>query len=398
MYKTKGQLNKTDFLDISEAKVAEKKPKAQLSKPVVMAPVESTQEENNTQDIEASIDQKKKRSPIILAVVAICLVFAGVATSIILGNFETGNISVSELTAKNVMVNINSQPQIISTNAQTVSELLKELGVTLSNNDYMDKKREEEIVDGMKIWLRLSVPVTLQVDGRAYQFDTQPITVEQALDKYNIAVGTKDILSQPLLSYIYEESTITVSRVDVQTITEDEFLPQGEQRVEYQYLAAGAEAVVSEGSPGVNRTTYEVVYSEGEEINRTMLSTEKVRDPIDRIIGYGPANSTGTATKAMATTDDGSTFYYVNSYTVEATAYTWTGNRTATGTWPKVGTIAVDPKTIPLGSKVYIEGYGFAVAEDTGGLIKNFIIDLYMDTEQACLSWGRRSTTLYILE
>ena len=84
--------------------------------------------------------------------------------------------------------------------------------------------------------------------------------------------------------------------------------------------------------------------------------------------------------------------------TVEATAYTWTGNRTATGTWPKVGTIAVDPKVIPLGTKVYVSGYGFAVAEDTGGAIKNNIIDLYMDTNEACINWGRRNVTLYILE
>lgn len=75
---------------------------------------------------------------------------------------------------------------------------------------------------------------------------------------------------------------------------------------------------------------------------------------------------------------------------MEATAYTWTGNRTATGTWPSRGTVAVDPEVIPLGTKLYIEGYGPAVAEDTGGAIKGEIIDLYMETKDECWQWGRQ--------
>ena len=81
---------------------------------------------------------------------------------------------------------------------------------------------------------------------------------------------------------------------------------------------------------------------------------------------------------------------------MEATAYTWTGYRTATGTWPSRGTVAVDPKTIPLGSRLYVEGYGEAVAEDTGGAIQGQKIDLYMDSEHECLQWGRRKVEVQI--
>ena len=82
----------------------------------------------------------------------------------------------------------------------------------------------------------------------------------------------------------------------------------------------------------------------------------------------------------------------------EATAYTWTGHKTATGTWPTVGTVAVDPKTIPLGSRLYIEGYGEAVAADTGGDIVGNRIDLYMDTEAECWQWGRRQVEVRVIE
>jgi 3D (Asp-Asp-Asp) domain-containing protein len=84
--------------------------------------------------------------------------------------------------------------------------------------------------------------------------------------------------------------------------------------------------------------------------------------------------------------------------TMEATAYTWTGQRTASGTWPAVGTVAVDPKVIPLGSRLYVEGYGEAVAEDTGGLVKGNIIDIYLPTEAECWQWGRRQVEVRVME
>ena len=84
--------------------------------------------------------------------------------------------------------------------------------------------------------------------------------------------------------------------------------------------------------------------------------------------------------------------------TFEATAYTWTGYRTATGTWPSRGTVAVDPNVIPLGSVLYVEGYGPAVAADTGGAIQGQKIDLYMDSEHECLQWGRRQVEVRVVE
>jgi len=88
-----------------------------------------------------------------------------------------------------------------------------------------------------------------------------------------------------------------------------------------------------------------------------------------------------------------------------ATAYTHTGNRTATMTWPQERrTIAVDPSVIPLGSKVYVTCdtwpsiNGVYIAEDTGGLIKGYKIDLFMNSRDQAILWGRRVVTVRILE
>lgn len=83
---------------------------------------------------------------------------------------------------------------------------------------------------------------------------------------------------------------------------------------------------------------------------------------------------------------------------MEATAYCHTGNRTYTGTWPKRGTIAVDPKVISLGTRLWVEGYGYGVAEDTGGLIKGQVIDVFMESESEAIQWGRRMVKVRIME
>lgn len=89
------------------------------------------------------------------------------------------------------------------------------------------------------------------------------------------------------------------------------------------------------------------------------------------------------------------------TYSMQATAYTG-GTFTATGSRPVrdpngISTIAVDPSVIPLGSKVYVEGYGVAIAADTGGAIKGNIIDVYLNSEAECISWGRRNVSVTIL-
>lgn len=92
---------------------------------------------------------------------------------------------------------------------------------------------------------------------------------------------------------------------------------------------------------------------------------------------------------------------YLATYTMEATAYTG-GTVTALGFKPVrdpngLSTIAVDPNVIPLGSKVFIPGYGYAIATDTGGAIKGNIIDLYFNSLEECNAWGRRSVTLHVV-
>ncbi|HLH26174.1 MAG TPA: 3D domain-containing protein [Chloroflexota bacterium] len=76
------------------------------------------------------------------------------------------------------------------------------------------------------------------------------------------------------------------------------------------------------------------------------------------------------------------------------------GSRTATGTTPRFGTVAVDPQVIPLGSRLTIEGFEGTVfvAEDTGGAVRGNVVDIWFDDPAAARGFGTQNRTVTILD
>lgn len=112
------------------------------------------------------------------------------------------------------------------------------------------------------------------------------------------------------------------------------------------------------------------------------------------------------ATAAKKTPSRSTTDNVVKEFTVTASAFTATcsgcSGITATGinlkTNPTMKVIAVDPSVIKLGTKVYVEGYGYAIAGDTGGSIKGNKIDVFFPTKNEAFKWGRKNVKIKILE
>ena len=131
-----------------------------------------------------------------------------------------------------------------------------------------------------------------------------------------------------------------------------------------------------------NITELKVQAAESDLNNVEMIEEEPVRENVVET-SYGSIN-------------------YTNVMSMEATAYLPTDGSgagvTATGVRATYGVVAVDPRIIPLGSKVYIPGYGVALAADTGGAIKGYKIDLCMESYSECMRFGRRNVTVYVLE
>ena len=116
------------------------------------------------------------------------------------------------------------------------------------------------------------------------------------------------------------------------------------------------------------------------------------------VSGNGETSSTTTQSQSQGQQQSESSQISGRTMTVSATAYTHTGNPTATGVYPSRGTIAVDPSVIPLGTRVYVEGYGYATAQDTGGAIKGNKIDVFVNSHSEAMNWGRRTVNITILD
>ncbi len=186
----------------------------------------------------------------------------------------------------------------------------------------------------------------------------------------------------------------TKSSFTQKELVEETILPFTEKVVMTDELYIGESRVSQEGVNGKITETYQVSYWQDEVVTRDLIKSEQT-DPVEKILEKGTKKNIRT----VSTPDGQITYYDVlkmrsTSYDDECKGCT---GRTYLGTEVTKGVCAVDPKVIPLRSRLYIEGYGFCRAEDIGGAIKGNKIDLgFDDAEEA--HWGTRMVTVYMLE
>ena len=268
--------------------------------------------------------------------------------------------------------------------------------------------------NGYELTLKAGRPVRIQYGNTILGTTAQGETVSELLARFDIIPGPLDGVLVDI-----GESRITLTVGSDLTYYEARTRTQGyeTQRVATPDLLQGQEEVVQAGKIGISTDIYEVVWSNGHEISRQWVEqtestavTEITRygtsvtsvDPSDKLVNV----STGSDGSGVLTFASGATMKFSQARTMKCTAYTaghdGVGTRTATGTTVHRGTVAVDQRYIPLGTRMFIvteKGsyvYGMAKAEDTGMRGDNKL-DLYMDTYAECINFGRRDCKVYIL-
>lgn len=232
--------------------------------------------------------------------------------------------------------------------------------------------------------------VVINMDGVPRMVSTDKETVGELLDEME---GTLD--GQYVLEDVEEADalsdmmTVTLTSVTEKIVSTTQSIPYETVERTTKDLAPGETRVVQEGKNGTKTIVNKQIY-EGTELVSTEFVEEKiVAEPVDKIVEVGAQNVINGYT-------------YSKAISVRATAYTpydagCTGI-TATGMKAGRGVVAVDPSVIPLGSKVYVPGYGVAIAADTGGAIKGNRLDICVDSVSEAYSWGVRNVTVYVLE
>lgn len=289
---------------------------------------------------------------------------------------------------KDITIEYDGNAHEISTFCLTVEDVLKEQNLELNSEDVIIPESDSPLADGMKIQIIRAFPVKVIFDGQEKTIMTQPDTVENLLTKAGVTLKEKDRVEPQKDQYISAAKDIKVTRVEEKTIVEVNEIPyETVTRKDYD-LVLGERKVIQKGEKGEEKVTTTMVLENGEVVSKEEKK-EVIKAPKPEIVLMGAL---------MVASRDGKDFTYTEKKRMLASAYTHTGNRTATNTQPEKGVVAVDPKVIPLGTRLYIDGYGFARAEDIGSAIKGDKIDLFMETEAEALRFGRRWVTVYVLK
>lgn len=291
-------------------------------------------------------------------------------------------------------------------------QVLLEAGVKLREQDTVTA---EAGAQNTTLTVCRSMQIHLDYYGEEMTVDSHGETVRQLLERLNIYPGPQDMLSTGLEQPVYDGMVLGIRQI----IREEQcYTAQIPHETIYCYcdtLARGMEQVMTPGRDGEMAAVAAVTYVNGKEIHREILSQTVCVNPVTEIVALGTglrADGIVREGKLVITEDTitlptGEVLTYSGTMQVRASGYTHTDAGcdmiTSTGTTVHIGTVAVDPRYIPYGTRMFIVSndgsyiYGISAAEDCGGAIKGDRVDLYFPTTAECFQFGRRDCTVYFL-
>ena len=270
----------------------------------------------------------------------------------------------------------------------TVGQALASQGVRLTEGDSITPPPDSELAPGAHIYVDHAVGVRLMVAGADQQIKTRAQTVGDALAQAGVSLEAMDRVMPRLSRPVKAGMTIKVTTVR-ETVEVSEEAIEYESLIQYDAELPRGERVIAEGGEyGWMRREYQVRQVNGREMRRVLLN-ETYTPPQNEVVTIGtyvaPAAVAGpaiapTPAVAAAVAAPQAAPGCARTLNVYATWYTASSaggsGVTATGTSVQKGVVAVDSRVIPLGTRMYVPGYGYAVAGDTGGGIVGNHIDL----------------------
>ncbi len=308
---------------------------------------------------------------------------------------------------KTIIVSDGESEKKLETRLETVAEALDEAGYELKPSDEIFPEGKEKLKNGMTIEIKRSFAVVLKDESGMKAVYTVGPLVEDLLAKEGLILRGNDRVEPALYASVESGDVISVIRVSEEIFFRQELLPYSIETRKNPDWGIEDKEILQEGVDGIKLSTYAVTYENGVATSQEKVSEEIVTEPITEIIENGDGRL------LVASRGD---LRFKKSMTMTSTAYDLSVEScgktpddpaygiTFSGTRAKPGTVAVDPRVIPLGTRLYIESldgrkdYGFAVAEDTGSAVKGNIIDLFMESESEVAAYGKRKVRVYILE
>ncbi|EBF5140042.1 DUF348 domain-containing protein [Listeria monocytogenes] len=318
-------------------------------------------------------------------------------------------MEIKYLPARQITINDNGTKKDVWSTKANVADLLKNENITTRPQDVLNVALDTKLKNGLEVNINRAIQLSLQNGAKKDTVWTTKTKVSDLLAEKNIKLDQDDRVSPAKDSNLKEKMTVEVTYVNSKAEKKNEQVKFETVYKDDDSLNKGVEKVVQEGKNGKKVVEYKVTFENGKEKKRDVIKENVTSNKTDKVVVRGtkekvvatPVSNVSTSSATSSSSSSASsTPSGGKTYKMESTAYSG-GGTTAYGinlsANPGLKVIAVDPRIIPLGSKVWVEGYGEAIAGDTGGAIKGNIVDVYFPNESQCYSWGRRMVTVKVL-
>ena len=290
--------------------------------------------------------------------------------------------------SREVTILCDGQQKVLNTNEMKPAKILTSAGVVLEQGDgWRLQGKSKRIQDGSVIEVLRGKPFKVIIGEETKEYKSYRETVGEALKDLKISFKEEQVYPGA--------ATPLVANMEVYVLSAGEELHFAESSLEVPVkyeedynLNFGTENIIHPGKEGTEKVVSKRVKNSDGTYVMTELTRHTVVEPETKIIRKGMAMSVYTPDGYKR---------YTRKIDAHASAYVATGSRTAIGLVPYEGIVAVDPRFIPMYTKMYIPGYGFAMAGDTGGDMLGHRVDLFFNDYHRAIQWGRRDVEIYIL-
>ena len=323
---------------------------------------------------------------------------------------HAGDLLFTVRTAIPVEISTGDSQHVLTMHyGDTVGQALALAGVNVSDDDTVTPSQDSVLTGKTDITVVSRYHISVTADGKTTQAVVQSGPVSLALSNAGIELNPEDTVSVKPDAKVTDGMNIQVSRVTYRNVTQTSAIAYSNQTKKVSSLYAGTKKIETKGVAGTQKTVLRQKLVDGKVTDSQPVQTTVLSQPVNQVTLIGTkAKTPGAAAVAADGTlidQNGNTVNYKRVITGRCSAYTG-GGWTSTGKKAAFGLVAVNPKIIPYGTKMYIcspDGkyvYGYAVAADTGGAAMRgaIIADLYYDTNSQCVKLGSRTMNVYLLK
>lgn len=296
-------------------------------------------------------------------------------------------------------------PITVKSSNANVETVLAKQGIVLNVGDETSVALNESISDNSVIQISRAIAVKVTVNGVTSEYQTTKRLVSDVLADIGVEATEEEVF--PRMTDVVETgSEIIVNQEQAHIVSVSETIAYDVVETENGYLAPGERVIAQYGQYGEREITYKVYYQDGAEVSRERIGETVLAEPVAELVEYSPQEEfeVGKIPSSRPTNYSRMDVYTATAYDASPEDNGKWAGVTSTGMTMGYGVIAVDPKVIPYGTKMYIESsdgkyiYGYAIAGDCGGAIKGKKVDLFYWSKAQCNEFGRRSVNIYFLD